>query len=60
MTALNAEQVLHLLMESSIEQFDSGEGTDIKDPTFPLPQPDYSTESEIVPMKTVSLVTQIS
>ena len=46
MAALNAEQVLHL-MASSIEELDSGEETDIKeDPAFPLPQPDYSNESD--------------
>ena len=61
MAALNAEQVLHLLMASSIEELDSGEETDIKeDPAFPLPQPDYSNESDtVVPMKTVSFVTNI-
>ena len=47
MAARNAEQVLHLLMASSIEELDSGEETDIKeDPAFPLPQPDYSNESD--------------
>ena len=47
MAALNAEQVLHLLMASSIKELDSGEETDIKeDPAFPLPQPDYSNESD--------------
>ena len=44
MAALNAEQVLHLLMASSIEELDSGEKTDSK--AFPLPQPDYSNESD--------------
>ena len=47
MAALNAEQVLQLLMESSIEELDSGEETDIKEyPAFPLPHPDYSNESD--------------
>ena len=46
MATLNAEQVLHLLMASSIEELDSGEETDIKDLAFPLPQPDYSNESD--------------
>ena len=47
MAALNAEQDLHLLMASSIEELDSGEETDIKeDPAFPLPQSDYSNESD--------------
>ena len=44
MAALNAEQVLHLLMASSIEELDSGE--EKEDPAFPLPQPDYSNESD--------------
>ena len=49
MAALNAEQVLHLLMESSIEELDSGGETNLKeDPAFPLPQPDYSNESDTV------------
>ena len=47
MAVLNAEQVLHLLMESGIEELDSGEETDIKeDLAFPLPQPDCSNESD--------------
>ena len=47
MAALNAEQVLHLLMKSSIAEFNSGEETDIKeDPAFPLPWSDYSNESD--------------
>ena len=47
MAELNAEQVLHLLMESSIEEFDSGEETDIKeDPTLPLPRPDYCSDED--------------
>ena len=47
MAALNAEQVLHLQMASSIKELDSGEETDIKeDPASPLPHPGYSNESD--------------
>ena len=47
MAALNAEQVLHLLMESSIEEFDFGEERDIKeDPASPLPRPDYCSDED--------------
>ena len=47
MAARNAEQVLHLLVASSIEELDSWEETDTKeDPAFPLPQPDYSNGSD--------------
>ena len=47
MAALNAEQVLHLLMEGSIDELDSEEETDIKeDPAFCLPRPDYTNEAD--------------
>ena len=46
MAVLNVEQVLHLV-ESSIEEFDSGEETHIKeDPAFPLPWPDYCSDED--------------
>ena len=59
MAALNAEQVLHLLMASNIEELDSGEETDIKE-DLPFLSPSLTTKmNQIVPIKTVSFVTNI-
>ena len=59
MAALNAEQVLHLLMASSIKELDSGEETDIKK-ILPFLSHSLTTQiNQIVLMKTISFVTNI-
>ena len=60
MVALNAEQVLHLLMEGSIDELDSGE-EQISKKTLPFLSHGLTSQMKpIVLMKTVSFVIQIS